>query len=188
MAPELFETCKLRIESRIRRQAFARFFNVTAKRDGDSIAVSGRVTVTSEWILNPRLRIALVEDGIRYSGANRIPYHNFVLRKFLGPAEGIVLQKESNNILESASIRGISDELRQHAILYEKERSDFMGAEFRFSGDANTINPEQISVVLFVQDARTTEVLQALVRKPEPASRKQEEAVLDGLAASRSSR
>ena len=162
-APELFNTCRERVESRRGRRAFARFSNLTAHRAGDSITIAGSVDVASEWVLDPRLRIVLVENGIRYSGSNRVPVHNFVVRRFLGPADGALLRKGSNEFRESASCGSISKELKQHAAIYEKERSELLGAEFRYSGTATTIDPEQVSVVLFIQDARTREVLQAHV-------------------------
>jgi tetratricopeptide (TPR) repeat protein len=168
LSPKLFEIYKAKIESRIGQKPAARFSNLTLRRDGEEITVSGRVSLPSEGggsNGSAKLRLALVQDGVRYTGSNGVRFHDFVVRKFLGSVDGIAVQPGSNEFRQTALVGDIADELQQYVAAYEKERSERLQSDFRFAGYTSKMKPEQVAVVAFVQDDRTKEILQAAVLK-----------------------
>ncbi|HEV3202987.1 MAG TPA: hypothetical protein VGY77_01330, partial [Gemmataceae bacterium] len=99
------------------------------------------------------LRLALVENQVRYVGGNQVRFHHQVVRAFPGGAKGFELK--SKNLKQSVHV----------------DLGDLRKALAKYLEDFNKTNPfpnakrpldlKQLSIVAFVQNDKTKEILQA---------------------------
>ncbi|MFO0810498.1 MAG: hypothetical protein U0746_17875 [Gemmataceae bacterium] len=125
-----------------------------AKRTGEVVAVKATVGVSRPGE-KVRLRLALVEDIVRYRGSNGIRFHPSVVRGFIGGDEGIPMTKTSNEVSQTIDLAVVRKTLNALLDMRQKANPDTSIA----------IRPmalKGLSVVAFVQDDTTREVLQAL--------------------------
>lgn len=100
-----------------------------------------------------KLRLALVEDWARYKGRNGLSYYHQVVRAFPAGAAGLALTKkdsEQNAIVDLTELRG---DLTKYL--------DRAGKEEPFLDGQRPMRLRNLSVVAFVQNDATQEVLQA---------------------------
>ena len=170
-AAKIFADYKGKIEARLDKRPLASLTGFQIKVDGQTVTVSGQADLTPEGADKAdkaRLHVALVQEEIRYTGANGIRFHNLVVRKLLGSPEGAVLQKPGNKTVfsETADMAALGDNLKAYLEKYEADRSARLKSEFKFSRKLDRIDPNQLLAVAFVQDDQTKEILQAAVVKP----------------------
>jgi tetratricopeptide (TPR) repeat protein len=116
-----------------------------------------------------KLHIVLAEEKIRYTGENGIRFHPMVVRSVAGPEYGgfAVTSKDSQSFDWSFDVNAVSAEAKKH--LDEYEKAGHRGDPFTFSEKKDKIDPENLTVVAFVQDEKTKAVLQStLVRLKRP--------------------
>lgn len=126
-------------------------FELTASavRTGDKIDITAKVVGPEKPGDTVRLRLALVEDWVRFKGSNQLQYHHRVVRALPGGVKGFaVKQKESEH---KATIE--LDELRRKLDKYLDED---------YKEGPRPMRLRTLHVVAFVQNDDTTEVLQAV--------------------------
>src|SRR5205085_3656106 len=101
---------------------------------------------------------ALLEERVDYKGGNGLPIYHHVLRAFPGGAEGVVVKNRLAKQSVEVDLAAVRAELKK----YLKE-STFANKELPF--DLN-----RMSVVAFLQDDASKEVLHAVRAAVEPGS------------------
>ncbi len=133
---------------------------VTAWRAGDRVQVHTSVTNIRSTSKTLKLRIALVEDRLRYSGENGIRFHHMVVRSIAGNAGGFAIEPGKDcDTPYTFDIPKISDGLKTYLDGYEKANDRF--GPITFIRKMYAINPSDLSVIAFVQDETTKHILQA---------------------------
>ncbi len=162
-ATENFQVLQSMIELRLAEAPGATFSSLSLKKGDGKVDVSGEV----RWpaARNPgklRLRIALVEGTVHYTGSNGIHFHHMVVRKMFGPPEGISLSGKSGKTTfsESVNLADLETGLRAYLDRYEKEYAAQEGG-FRYAEKPYKINPDLLHAVVFVEDDATMQVMQA---------------------------
>jgi hypothetical protein len=160
IVPRLFSTYRTKIDALAKKQPKARFEDLKLVSDGGDIRVSGRAVIAPGVGQDQlRLRIALVEQVVHYTGGNGIHFHHFVVRKMLGPEEGTPFKgNDGVTFSQSVNLKALSGSLKQYLDDYEKDQSG-QWPGFQFDEKPSDIDPKQVGVVVFVQDDGTSEVL-----------------------------
>jgi tetratricopeptide (TPR) repeat protein len=155
-----FNGYKGKIEPRLARQPQVKLSALSLKTEGDTVTVIGEVDASLAGAVagKAKLRLALVEETVHYTGGNGLHFHHFVVRKMIGSSEGLALRgaEGKTRFSESASLSEVGVSLKDYLDNFEKNRSGFQWAE-----KLNQVNPKQIAVVAFVQNDDTKEVLQS---------------------------
>jgi hypothetical protein len=102
-----------------------------------------------------RLRVALVEDQIGYTGANKVAEHVNVVRTFAGGAAGEKIAKDKPF---TKTLTVDIEEVRKSL----REELDKKDKDTPFPNKERPLDLKKLRVVAFVQNDTTREVLQAL--------------------------
>jgi hypothetical protein len=122
----------------------------SAVRTGTKIAITAKVDDVDKPGDKVRLRLVLVEDWVRFKGGNGLGYHHRVVRAMPGGgAKGTAVTKQSLEHKASVDL----DELRGTLNKYLNEE---------YPDGPRPMRLRNLSVVAFVQDDATAEVLQAV--------------------------
>jgi TolA-binding protein len=164
-AEEDFKVLQAMIEPRLAEAPGATFSGLSLKKQAGKVTVSGEVRRPAAGVRNPgqlRLRIALVEETVHYTGSNGIHFHHMVVRKTLGPVDGISLSRKTGRAAfsESVSLADLETGLKAYLDRNEREYAAQKG-DFRYAEKPYRINPGLLHAVVFVQDDTTMQVLQA---------------------------
>src|SRR6185295_12846483 len=113
------------------------------------------------------LHVALVEDVVRYVGANGIRFHSLVVRKLIGTPEGTPLAKAGAKtaVSETVNVPALVAGLDTYLDTFEKGRSR-PNAPFTFKERVDKLDPKKLLVVAFVQNDQTKEILQTVFVTP----------------------
>ncbi len=130
-----------------------------AVRSGDRIAVTAEASDVPRPGPKVRLRLALVEEWVKYTGGNRLPYHRHVVRAMPGGPDGLALTGKSGKLTAAVDLAKLRRELATYLETYAKKK--------RFPNPARPLALNNLRVVAFVQDDATKEVLQAVEVKVE---------------------
>jgi len=154
------------IEKRVTTAPMASLDGFKARITGNAIELSGEARLlpaAADRAGHVSLHVALAESDVRYVGSNGVRFHNLVVRKLVGTAQGSVLQGQNLNatVSETVDVASITDSLNGYLDTYEKGRGSF-----KFKDRAAKIDPAKLVVVAFVQDDQTKEILQAVVITP----------------------
>jgi tetratricopeptide (TPR) repeat protein len=163
-AEENFKALRALIEPRLAEAPGATFSSLSLKKKAGKVSVSGEVSWPAADARNPRklrLRIALVEETVHYTGSNGIHFHHMVVRKMLGPADGISLSGRTGKATFSESVSLAALETGLKAYLDRKERENAaQEGDFHYREKPYKINPGLLHAVVFVQDGETMQVMQ----------------------------
>ena len=130
------------------------------RRSKISFAVSASLTKLRK---SARLRVLLVEDQIRYTGANGISEHRFVVRKTIRGAAGVAFSANGRAAMKDAFIvSSVEDQLEKYLVDYEA-RAGHPGGVFKEK--KSELDPNRLYLVAFVQDNSTHSVLQSTILK-----------------------
>ncbi|MFY9571109.1 MAG: Omp28-related outer membrane protein, partial [Blastocatellia bacterium] len=131
-----------------------------ASIDGATVKAKATVKNVKSDSANLKLHIVLAEERIRYTGENGIRFHPMVVRSIAGPEYGgfAVTAKENQSFDWTFDVNAVSAEAKKH--LDEYEKSGHRGDPFTFSEKKDKIDPDNLSVVAFVQDEKTKAILQ----------------------------
>ena len=167
-AKERFVEINSQIEKALQTPPEAQI-QLTAWRQGDDIEVEASATSVKSESKDLKLQIALVEDRLRYSGENGIRFHPMVVRSLARDGDGFAVEPGTGCAVQyTFDTHKISDGLKSYLDGYEKSNERF--GPITFIKKMDSINPAGLSVVAFVQDAKTRNVLQAayapVVEKP----------------------
>jgi hypothetical protein len=119
----------------------------SAVRNGDKIQIDAAVDGLAKPGDKVKLRLVLVEEWVRYLGGNGLPYHSRVVRALPGGAAGLALNKETAKHSATVELPALRKDLA------------------KFLADDRLEDPtvyRKLSVVAFVQDDATREVLHAI--------------------------
>jgi tetratricopeptide (TPR) repeat protein len=142
-----------------------------ASMEGSTVKAKASVKNVKSDSANLKLHIVLAEEKLRYTGENGIRFHPMVVRSVAGPEYGgfAVTAKDSQSFDWTFDVNAISAEAKKH--LDEYEKAGHRGESFTFSEKKDKIDPENLTVVAFVQDEKTKAVLQStLLRLRRPVA------------------
>jgi hypothetical protein len=127
---------------------------LSAKRIGDKVTITAKVTGLAKPGDKVRLRLTLAETTVRYAGSNGVRYHQSVVRGFAGSPDGLPLPKstaEHEVTVDVAALRtGLGAELDE----FQKKNDGLLFAD-------RPLDLRTFLVVGFIQDDVTHDVLQA---------------------------
>jgi hypothetical protein len=156
-----YEALRKLIDEELEAEPQARL-QLTARRQGGTLAVHAEVSDLKKPGEKVRLRLALVEDVARYQGANGRRLHHNVVRAFLGGAEGFPLTERSSSRDVKVTLADVEKDIKDYLTEAAKKRP--------FLGDEPTLRLQRLQVVAFVQDDDSKKLLQA-ARADVPASK-----------------
>ena len=132
-----------------------------ASQDGSTVKAKAMLSNVKSESANLKVHILLAEEKIRFSGENGIRFHPMVVRSIAGPEYGgfAVTEKGGQKFDWTFDINAVSAEAKKH--LDEYEKAGHRGEPFTFSEKKDKIDPENLTVVAFVQDEKTKAILQS---------------------------
>lgn len=147
-APEVYKEYCAHINKQLEIPATAKL-SISATRKDDKIAIFAKVADIDKPGDKVRLRLALVEDWVRFRGGNGMQYHHRVVRAMPGGVKGIALKAKDAEHKASVDLA----ELR-------KSLNTYLDADY--PEGPRPMRLRHLHVVAFVQDDATAEVLQAV--------------------------
>jgi hypothetical protein len=107
--------------------------------------------------------VALVEDVVHFKGSNNLSEHRSVVRRMIGSPEGIALKDGKASLAEEVDIAALVQSLKDYLDKYEQEPPSGSAAnrEFKFKEKKHEIDAGNLSLVAFIQNDETKEILQA---------------------------
>jgi hypothetical protein len=144
------------VEQRLQEPAQARLSLNASLQDG-VVKVRAGVAGVKSASSDLRVHIALVEEHLSYSGQNGVRFHPMVVRSLAGKdAAGFAVNGSKRVTVEHVfDLAKIAAESKTHLEAMEKEYDTTIYQK------KHEIEPGALSVVAFVQDAKSGEVLQA---------------------------
>ena len=169
MTKGFFDRVNPKIEAQLETPAQAQL-SLSGAVEGDLVKVN--VTVEEIKAASPDLRvqIALAEDEIRHMGENGIRFHSMVVRSLGGKdAAGFSLAASgATKVQWTFDLKATSEDLKKYLDTYEQQ--GHRGDPFTFSEKKFQIEANNLSLVAFVQDMKTKNVLQTVYVKLKPAT------------------
>ena len=165
MTKEFYNRTTPTIEKRLTTAPDAR---IALHATSDSAVVKVKATVDQVKAGSKvKLQVALVEESLRYSGENGVRFHPMVVRSLGGPDAGgfVVDAAKPTSVEVTFDLAKITAELKTHLDEFEAKRKD---DKFQFAQKKHEIDPNGLSVVAFVQDEETKQILQATQVKLKP--------------------
>src|SRR5207247_10539818 len=136
-------------------------------QNGNKLHVRAEVKNVQGPLVGKKLRLVLVEDGIRCRGANTVRFHNQVFRAFAGGPEGFALREKQ--AVYNATID--LDELRGRLAGYLKDQNRLVPVAMLDRPPAL----KELRLIALVQDDKTGEILQAAqTAVPRPGGQRKE--------------
>jgi tetratricopeptide (TPR) repeat protein len=132
-------------------------------RSGDrvNVAVSLKATSTAAGVLH----VALVEKSVNYTGSNGIKRHAFVMRKMAGGSTGTPVRadKKEKTMKYSFDLAAVEKELQAMIDSPDNRPSwpTWMKKKHTWKSLPEKMNYDNLAVVVWLQDPKTNEVLQA---------------------------
>ncbi|MBL8794740.1 MAG: hypothetical protein JNM56_12605 [Planctomycetia bacterium] len=126
----------------------------SAVRKGSKIDITAEASDVDEPGDKVRLRLALVEKEVNYKGGNRLAHHHHVVRALPGGAAGLPLKDKTGKQTATVDL----DDLRKSLTKY----LDNAAKDLDFPNKERPMELKNLSVVAFVQNDATKEVLQAV--------------------------
>jgi hypothetical protein len=152
-AKEAFEKLRAGIDPLLEQPAKVRL-TAAAVRKGPTLEITAQASDLQQPGEKVRLRLALVEEWVRFPGGNGKTYHHSVVRALPGGAAGLALKEKAGRQSVSVNL----DELRKELTEY----LDKVAIDLPFPRADRPMAFRQLHVVAFVQNDQTKEVLQAV--------------------------
>jgi hypothetical protein len=155
-AQEKYDAYSALIQPLLEKPAKAKIKATTKFADGKS-HVKIEVSDLAETGDDVRLRLALVEPRVAYTGGNKVAEHHDVVRGFVGDggAEGMALKDKTGRqvvAVDPAEVKKAVDD-------YLKDAAD---SRVKYTGNPPTLDPKNLRLVAFIQNDDTGEVFQAV--------------------------
>ena len=134
---------------------------LSGQADREDHVIRARIRVDWEGdrqVEHWRLRVALIEDAVHYTGLNRVHPHRQVVRKMLAGAQGLSIGGEGSP-LEFELVQDLDEletELEVYLESFQEENS------YTFREMTHTIDRENLGLLAFVQDDASKQVLDTL--------------------------
>lgn len=126
---------------------------LTAAQKGPRVDIRADVSDLAENKADVRLRVALVEDVVSYTGGNKVPTHHCVVRSFAGGAAGFALKDKISSKTASIDLEELRKKLNEYLDKYAKDEP--------FPNKDRPLEMKRLRVVAFVQNNDTKEIYQA---------------------------
>lgn len=130
-----------------------------AVRKGDKIDISAEASDLETPGEKVRLRLALVEEQVKYTGGNNLRFHHRVVRALPGGADGLALKDKTGKQEITVDLGHLKESLNKYLNEFGKKAS--------FPSTSRPLDLKNLYVVAFVQNDATKEVLQAVQVKVE---------------------
>src|SRR5262249_21965285 len=112
-AKQRYETLRELLDKNVEEAAEGKI-KLQVSRKGDTIDVNADVADLKETGAKIKLRIALVEDEIRYVGGNQLRLHHHVVRALMGGPEGFAVEKKSGGHKASVNLGDLRAKLTKY--------------------------------------------------------------------------
>ncbi len=126
---------------------------LSAARKADKIQIKANVQGLEKPGDKMKLRLALVEDWTRYKGRNGLSYYHNVVRSFPGGIAGLALTKKDMEQTATVDLNELRTTLNKYL--------DKTAMEVSFLDSQRPMRLRNLSIVAFVQNDATQEILQA---------------------------
>jgi hypothetical protein len=126
---------------------------LSATGKGSHIDIRADVSDLEETGNDVRLRLALVEEEVRYAGANKLSVHRHLVRAFPGGIDGTALKEKKASKSVSVDLEALRKQLKAYM--------DKVAQKQPFPGKVPPLELKNLAVIAFVQNDETGEVLQA---------------------------
>ena len=169
MTRSFYDRVNPKVENELESPAGAEL-KLTAVLEGDQIKTRVMCDKINRASPDLKLQLALTEDELRYTGENGIRFHPMVVRSLAGKdSSGFPLAASGpTNVDWTFDLKVMSDQLKKYLDGYEQQ--GHRGDPFTFSEKKFQIDPNNLSLVAFVQDMKTKTVLQTVYLKVKPAA------------------
>lgn len=151
-AGERYQYLRREVQGRLGKPAQAQIA-LKVDRQAQTINVKADVSDLKRTNGDARLRIALVEEVVRYPGTNGQRLHHNVVRAFLGGVDGMALKAATASNPVAIDLEQLRSNLAKAIDEYNKVR--------KFPDSERPLNLDRLKVVAFIQDDKSKEVLQA---------------------------
>lgn len=125
----------------------------SAKRAGDKISVSVDLSGVPEPGENLKLRVLLLEEKVKYVGSNGMRFHHRVVRAMPGGAGGTAVTDKAMQKTIDLDVAAVKKDLAAYLEKFAADRP--------FANPARPLDLAHLSVVAFVQNDATGEILNA---------------------------
>jgi hypothetical protein len=122
-------------------------------RKGDTLTATAKVSGLKETGAHVRLRFALVEERVRFGGANGVRLHQHLVRAFLGGADGFRLEKKASAVIATISLPQLKKSLEGYL--------DGLTKKAGTRWPERPLELARLKVVAFVQDEDSKRVFQS---------------------------
>ncbi|MGE3804131.1 MAG: hypothetical protein AB7K24_05595 [Gemmataceae bacterium] len=126
-----------------------------AVRKGDKIDITAEASGIDKPNEKLRLRLALVEDKVRFTGGNTLRFHHQVVRALPGGAKGFPIKDKSIKEEITVDLAHVKETLTKYLDKYNKEKQPFPRTD-------RPLDLKDLKVVAFVQNDENKDVLAAV--------------------------
>ena len=164
MTKGFFDRVNPKIESQLELPALAQL-TLNGVIEGEMVKASVTVDEVKDQSPDLKVHIALTEEEIRYTGENGVRFHPMVVRSLGGKDNaGFALTASGPTKVEwTFDLKTMTEELKKYLDSYEQ--AGHRGETFTFIDKKFKIDPNNLSLVAFVQNMKTKDVLQTVYVK-----------------------
>jgi hypothetical protein len=160
-APELYKDFRGILEPLLEKPATAKL-RASAVQKGNKIDILAEVTDVDKDSDNLRLRLALVEEEVRYQGGNGLRMHHHVVRDMPGGAKGVAVKDKTAKQAVTVDLEELRATLTKYLKDFEKEYKKENPGNPAFPNESRPLELKNLKLVAFLQNDRTKEVLQTV--------------------------
>jgi tetratricopeptide (TPR) repeat protein len=137
-------------------------------RTGQNVTMSATVNVSDPLLLRDgdlKLRVALAEELVHFTGANGVTELRMVVRSLIGGPDGYELDRSggATEAEGAVDISALESDLLTYLSDWESENSDRFRNTPGFKDKKHEIDESQLFLVAFVQDDSSRKILQTVV-------------------------
>jgi hypothetical protein len=154
---EKYDQYRKILDDRLEKPADAKL-TATATRKGDTIDIQVKVDGLKEAGEDTRLRLAVVEQMVRYVGANGVRFHHHVVRDLpdcAGGPKGVALTTADSSHQFTVSVKELRRKLTEYLQDYTMSQQPFPTVQ-------RPLELKNLHVVAFIQDDKTHKILQGV--------------------------
>lgn len=159
-SPQVYEQLAEAVTESAKKEPEAKL-ELSAAVEGESLRVSAKASGAEKAQDSLRLRIVIAESHIAFPAMNGILDHSMIVREILGGTEGIAPADGELKYEEAVSLTDLRNRLSEYLTKFEADATKSYGQEFSFQ--EKPLDLSHLSVVAFLQDDTTREVLQTAV-------------------------
>ena len=131
----------------------------SVKLTGRAIRAGDKIDIAVEYAGvpgdgEPKLRLLLVEDTVKYVGGNKLRFHHSVVRAMPGGAAGTAIKGKAGKQAAVVDVTRVRTDLTKYL-------DEYAATERPFPTTARPLEMAKLQVIALVQDDKTGEVLQA---------------------------